>query len=142
MKRQLVPVLAVAFAGVLLLAGCSNAAGIKALDREATADDVLPEGFAVEELVGQPRFLATRDGVKYFVARGRTGATACVVAVPESDPNDAWAACGPLGSDQVIVTTSSEDGTSTQLVRDGFDSKKLESEGWTRIHDNLLIRGL
>ena len=140
MKRQLVPVLAVAFAGALLLGGCSNAAGIKALDRDATAEDALPEGFAFEELAEQPRLLATRDGVKYFVARGRTAGTACVVALPESDSKDGWAGCGPFSSDQVIVTTSGKDGTSTQLVRDGFDSKKLESEGWARVHENLLIR--
>jgi len=141
MKRHTFPVLTAALGAVLLLGACSNAAGIKALDRPATAEDALPESFAVDEFDGQTRLLATHDGVKYFGARGKDAGTACIAAVLETDPKDAWAACGPFSSDPVIVTTSGKDGTETKLVRDGFDSKKLESEGWTRIHDNLLIRG-
>jgi hypothetical protein len=140
MKRQLVQVFAAGLGAALMLGGCSNPAGIKALDRGATAEDALPAAFAVDEFDGQTRLLATHDGVKYFAARGLKSGTVCVAAVPEADVRDAWAACGPLSSDPVIVTTSGSDGTATKLVVDGFDSQQLESGGWSKVHDNLLIK--
>lgn len=141
MKRQLVPVFAAAFGAALLLGGCSNAAGIKALDRTATAEDALPDNFdAGPAKPDSSRLLTTHDGVKYFVAQGNDAGTTCVAAIAQTASKGSVAGCGPFTSPTDVVSVTSEDRSETKLVRDGFESKKLEAEGWTRIHDNLLVK--
>lgn len=142
MKRQLVPVCAAALGAALLLGGCSNAAGISALDRDATAEDALPGGFSAEGEAAPEttRLLVTHDGVKYFVGAKDSGGT-CLFVVPETNPGLGVAGCKESPTTGGEVLTVSGRVSPTTLVTDGFDSKKLESDGWTRIHENLLVKG-
>jgi hypothetical protein len=142
MKRQLVPVFAAALGAVLLLGGCSNASRVGALDRDATAEDALPGGFSAEGEAAPEatRLLTTHDGVKYFVSAKDASGT-CLFVVPETNPGLGVAGCkeSPTTGGE-ILTASGQDRSETKLVTDGFDSKKLESDGWTRIHENLLVK--
>ncbi|WP_162943614.1 hypothetical protein [Arthrobacter celericrescens] len=141
MKRQLVSVFAAALGAALLLGGCSNAAGIKALDRAATVEDTLPGGVSAESDVAPDatRLLATHDSVKYFVGMKEAGG-ACLFVVPEADPGLGSAGCTDSPTTGGEILRVGGPASPTTLVTDGFDSKKLESEGWTRIHDNLLVK--
>ncbi|MET3949596.1 hypothetical protein ABIB29_000417 [Arthrobacter sp. UYEF36] len=31
--------------------------------------------------------------------------------------------------------------SSTMLITDGFDTRKLESEGWSKVTENILVSG-
>jgi len=142
MKRQLVSVCAAALGAALLLGGCSNAARISALDRDATAEDALPSGFSAENDAASEttRLLATHDGVKYFVSATDAGGS-CLFVVPEANPGLGSAGCKESPTTGGEIITVSGRVSPAKLVTDGFDSKKLESEGWTKIHENLLVKG-
>ncbi|MGP9652082.1 hypothetical protein ACT3TP_16560 [Glutamicibacter sp. AOP38-B1-38] len=45
-----------------------------------------------------------------------------------------------MGAADLIVTASTmPSNMSASLVRDNADTRTLESQGWTRIHENILI---
>jgi hypothetical protein len=45
--------------------------------------------------------------------------------------------CGSWSTQDEIIKVSGADRGSTMLVRDGVDGERLESEGWTKVHDNV-----
>lgn len=48
MKRYSVPLITAALAAAILLGGCTAPSALKALDRQATAEDKIPEGITFE----------------------------------------------------------------------------------------------
>jgi outer membrane murein-binding lipoprotein Lpp len=144
MARCSIPILAAVFGAAVLLSGCSGQVGLKALDRASTPDDKLPAGVTLQNDMNADsvRLLATKDGVKYFAAENADATIACVAVVPPGDAPRWIAGCGSLNTSGRIVEVSGLGGApSTTLVADGFDTRKLESGGWTKVADNILVSG-
>ncbi|NUL44963.1 hypothetical protein F7P69_07105 [Cellulosimicrobium funkei] len=84
------------------------------------------------------RFVAEHEDVSYFLAKpadpGMAGG-ACIVAM-EAETS----ACGgPSSVDTGLGILGFAD-TEVRAVRDGADTTRLIDEGWTQVHDNLLVR--
>lgn len=124
------------------LSACSSHTGIAALERPSTPDDALPAEVTLGDTIDRDsaRLLTTHEQKRYFTATTPHSTDACIIVVP-SDANSPWAsACGLLGATDIIVTASITPGnTAASLVRDDADTRAQESEGWIRIHDNILI---
>ncbi|WP_458112804.1 hypothetical protein M1D88_01155 [Arthrobacter sp. R1-13] len=126
----------------LLMSGCSVQNGLQALDRAATPDDTLPSGVALGEEVkaGGERLLATRSGVRYFAGENEEGTVACLAMIPSGADLSGSAGCGnQVASEQIVLVTDTGLALSAMLVKDGVDTSQLESAGWTRIHENVLV---
>jgi hypothetical protein len=124
------------------LSACSSHTGIHALERPAVSTDSLPFEVALEDPIdrGSARLLTTHEQTRYFAAASQGSTDGCIIVVPSGISPEWYAGCGLLGSTDAIVTASS--GTkAAALVRDDADTQAQESEGWTRIHDNVLIPG-
>jgi hypothetical protein len=122
------------------LSACSSHTGIAALERPSTPDDALPAEVMLDDTIDRDsaRLLTTHEQKRYFTATTPHSTDACIIVVP-SDANSQWVAgCGLLGATDIIVTASTGAKAAT-LVRDDADTRAQESEGWTRIHDNILI---
>ncbi len=141
MKRVSVPLFAAAGIAVLLLTGCSDQAGLKALERTATPEDTLPAtvNLSTEMNRDSSRLLATQDGVQFFGIQSGDASTTCVAVVPPGE-DPAWqVGCGDTrGSGEITKISSVNTQLSTILLGDDFDTGKLEP-GWTKIADNILI---
>jgi hypothetical protein len=124
------------------LSACSSHTGIAALERPSTPDDALPAEVMLDETIDRDsaRLLTTHEQNRYFTATTPHSTNACIIVVP-FDADAPWVAgCGLLGATDIIVTASITPGSqAASLVRDDADTRALESEGWTRIHDNVLI---
>lgn len=124
------------------LSACSSHTGIEALERPSTPADALPAEVMLDETIDRDsaRLLTTHEQNRYFTAASPHSTDACIIVVP-FDTNSQWVAgCGLLGATDIIVTASITPGNkAASLVRDDADTRALESEGWTRIHDNILI---
>ncbi|MET4620879.1 hypothetical protein ABIE18_002335 [Arthrobacter sp. 2762] len=126
------------------LTGCSAPAGLKALEREASAEDKLPESVSLTGVdlnveAGTARLLATYDDVKYFGAKSSTSGAACLITVPVGLPERWRAGCAAVATSEQIVTITGGDGTEAKLINDGVDANRPEYQGWTLIHENVLI---
>lgn len=144
MNRYTFPLITVVLAAGVLLGGCTAQSGIKALDRQASAEDRMPDGITfsgTQVKAENARLLAEKDGVKYFAAKADATQEACVVIVPDADPSVAASGCGSLMNSGREVVTVNATGKSAILVEDGIDTKQWESGGWTKVHDNVLIPG-
>lgn len=141
MNRHTIPLMTAAFGAAILLAGCTAPAGFQALNRQATADDNVPEGFTFEGTDVQAesaRLLASQDGVKYFAAQNKDSHEACLVIVPEAKDSLWIAGCGSFARGGEVITVTNATGLSAVLVTDGTDTDRRQSEGWTKVHDNVL----
>ncbi|MCP2048623.1 UNVERIFIED_ORG: hypothetical protein J3D58_002695 [Paenarthrobacter nicotinovorans] len=137
-------VVSLVFVAALGLAGCSIPAGPKALEREATAEDTLPEpvslsGVDLDVEPGSARLLATHEDVKYYGAKSKTGGSACLYAVPVGLPERWRAGCAAVATGEEILTLTVFDGSEAKLLNDGVDASQQRYQGWTRIHDNVLV---
>ena len=144
MNRHRFPLITAVLAAAILVGGCTAESGIKALDRQSTAEDRMPEGITFTGThvnAEDARLLAANDGIKYFAAKDDATNEACVVIVPDTNPSLWMAGCGSLNSVREVVTVNNASGKSAVLVVDGIDTKRWESEGWTKVHDNVLIPG-
>ena len=67
-------------------------------------------------------------------------ARACIAVYPVDKP-DQWAiGCSEgITGDREIVTVNHTGQPTAKLVTTGFDTSALESGGWRKIHDNVLI---
>lgn len=142
MNRRAIAVFSVVAA--LAFTGCSAPAGLKALNREATAEDKLPESVSLTGVdlnveAGTARLLATHDDVKYFGAKSSTSGTVCLIAVPVGLPERWRAGCAAVATSEQIVTISGGDGTEAKLINDGVDANRPEYRGWTQVHENVLV---
>jgi hypothetical protein len=127
------------------LAGCApQPAGPKVLAREATAEDQLPEpvslsGVDLEVEPGSARLLATHDDVRYYGARSSIGGSACLIVVPVGVPERWVAGCAAAATGEEILTLTGVDGSMTKLISDGVDASQPKYQGWTKIHENVLV---
>lgn len=140
MKRSSVSLATTAGLALLLLSGCSGQAGIKALDRDATPEDALPAFITVPDPANREtaRLLATRDGVRYFVAESDDSKTACLAVVPPGESPNWFVGCGPNTGAGQIIESGGAGVSSARLLADDSDTEKLES-GWTKITENILV---
>jgi hypothetical protein len=125
----------------ILLGGCTAPSGLKALDRQATAEDKMPEGInfqGTEVNTENARLLASKDGVKYFAANNENTHEACLVIAPDASPSLWVAGCSSYARGGEVVTVKGPTGITAVLVTDGTDTGQLQSEGWTKVHDNVL----
>ena len=157
MKRLSLPLVAAAGVAVLLLGGCSGQTGpaeqtaptaqveLKALDRPATAEDTLPDmvKLPADVNVETTRLLVTHEGVQYFATESDDSTKACLAVVPVGG-NDGWiTGCnGGNNNGEIIMVSGHEGALPTKLVADGFDSGTLESNGWIKIAENILVSDL
>ncbi|GAA1121822.1 hypothetical protein [Citricoccus alkalitolerans] len=132
-------VLAGAFS-LLLFSGCSQGSGgVGLLDEPATADQTLPAdlyGGDVEP--DSARWVAKHEGISYFLAKPAEPGLAhgvCLVAMEAES-----IACGGPSSNATQLVSLDTAGTEARVVRDGTDTTELTDEGWTQIHENLLVR--
>ncbi|MDJ0318566.1 hypothetical protein, partial [Arthrobacter antibioticus] len=84
------------------------------------------------------RLLATRDGVRYFVAESDDSKTACLAVVPPGEPPSWFVGCGPNTGTGQIVESAGAGVSSARLLADGSDTAKLEP-GWTKVTENILV---
>lgn len=142
MRRHKLSMIAVLAAAVVSMTGCSGEQGLKALDRPATDRDTLPSvvvmGSANKTLTDSFRLLAENDGYSYYVGQDVKQSVSCLVVVPAGDETAWAAACGDLSQGTHILALGLDKGRlNVRLVGDDADTKKLESEGATRIHQNI-----
>ncbi len=91
----------------------------------------MPSGF---------RFLTEDAGVKYYAAENSDHTTACMAVYPVDKPDQWFTGCSDaITGDREIVTVSHIGQPTVTLVTTGFDTRSLESEGWRKIHDNVLV---
>jgi hypothetical protein len=141
MNRYSVPLITAVLGAAILLGGCSAPSRLKALDRQAAAEDKLPQGvtFAATEVsTDNARLLASQDGVKYFAAKNENTYEACLVIAPEDDTSLWVAGCSSYARGGEVVKVKGPTGISAVLVTDDTDTGQLQSEGWTKVHDNVL----
>jgi hypothetical protein len=125
----------------ILLAGCSTPAGLKAFQRDATADDQLPAGIDVPDnpKMEEVRLLANADGIRYYAAQAEGSGLTCLLKVPEDTAAISIAGCGGSTVAGQIITISGVDGSAATLVTDGFETTELEAQGWRKVHENVLV---
>lgn len=136
-------ILTATLSAVLLLAGCTSAPKIEALDSPVKEQDQLPAGITIwpedEIPASSVRFFVEHNEVRYFGAKSADGKRACVAALPE-DRNASWiAGCSDLRDDREIVRVSGTGVAEMVLVSDGFDVDKLTGDGWEPIHENIVV---
>jgi hypothetical protein len=137
---------ATAMLALLLVSGCSqSSAGIAVLEEPVTAQDQLSDGdgqledSALQDLKPESaRFLTEHEGISYFLAApaepGMAGGV-CIVAVEAGVTG-----CFGPGNGQSEMGTLGFEGHQATVVRDGADVTGLTDDGWTQVHDNLLVR--
>lgn len=123
-----------------LLTGCSGQTGIKALDRDATPEDALPAFVSVPDPANRDtaRLLATRDGVRYFIAESDDSKTACLAVVPPGDSPGWHSGCGQNTGPGKILELQGAGGATASLLADDSDLGKLDP-GWTKLTENILV---
>ncbi|WP_269936516.1 hypothetical protein [Arthrobacter sp. HY1533] len=141
MKWSSVSLVTASGLALLLLSGCSGQTGITALDRDATPEDALPAFITVPDPANREsaRLLATRDGVRYFVAESDDSKTACLAVVPPGEPPNWVMGCGPNTGPGEILETTGAAMSSARLLADDSETEKLEP-GWTKVTENILVR--
>ncbi|MFJ6271197.1 hypothetical protein ACIQG8_14540 [Pseudarthrobacter oxydans] len=127
---------------LLSLTACSGYQGITAVHREMDARDNLPAAVqnSNPDLPSDFRLLTEDAGVRYFAAESEDFTRACIAVHPVDKP-DQWAiGCSEgITGDREIVTVTHTGQPTAKLVTTGFDTSALESGGWRKIHDNVLI---
>lgn len=143
MKVQIVSAVAVILSAGAAVSGCSGSAaapGFKALERTPTAADQLPDMVDLGGIeLGKVLLVAERNGKKYYLGQASKGAAhGCLITVPA---DGAWYSGCSDATEGHLLTSSGPDQQPAMLVSDGFDTRDLESHGWTRIADNVLVAG-
>lgn len=125
---------------LLLVSGCSRgSAGVSLLDEPATADQILPADLHGDDVEpDSARFVAEHEGMSYLLAKPAEPGMAngvCLVAMEAES-----IACGGPSSNATQLVTLDTAGTEARVVRDGTETTDLADDGWTQIHENLLVR--
>ncbi|MBT2585207.1 hypothetical protein [Arthrobacter sp. ISL-95] len=126
--------------GGVLLGGCSGTSytGFKALEREATEADTLPEDINLHEITLEKVLLvAEANGNKYYLGQGKQGRPSCLI-VEAANPSFWHSGCSDSIQGEMLRISGPEQKTAV-LVSDGYDTKELESSGLTKIHPNILV---
>lgn len=127
---------------LLALAGCSSYPGITAVQRPAEAKDDFPAEIrnVDPDMPSDFRLLTEDGGVKYFAAESSDHSIACIAAYPFDKPDQWITGCSDrITGDREIVTIRHIGQPPVKLVTTGFDTRALESEGWRKIHTNILV---
>lgn len=123
----------------------STGGSVAVLDREATAEDQLPD-FVSDIVVGDNdtelnadsvRKAVERDGLTYYLGSLNDGESLCVYSTTS---DDFIGGCGTSGGK--VTTVAPGEGSNLNpitLVTDDYSTATLEQDGWTKIHDNILI---
>ena len=137
MKRMVLA--AVMGLAALLVAACGGPEGVVAFEVEAAPRDALPAYLKAAELdAASSRFLAESDGVAFYAAKPAAdgaASAACIVIDGERD-GSSWV----VGCSEKAPVATGIDGVRAMLVTDGFDSSKLQQDGWRELHPNLLVK--
>lgn len=80
---------------------------------------------------------AEAGGKKYFLGRSADGKNTCLIAVP-ADPT-LWNSGCSDATEGELLRTSGPDQVTAILVADGYNTTELESSGWAKIQDNILV---
>ena len=133
--------MAVAAALALLLSGCVPAAAtVPALERKATADDVLPVGIVgTSEFDPETaRYIATYHGVDIYLAKQTSEKFDVLCLIMYADASGvSGSVCG--GGDHFGLTLGRV-GVSADFVRHGVTPRDIEP-GWTQLSDNVVVQG-
>lgn len=142
MKARFLSIAAVAGVTAVLLAGCTNATGIPALERDAQETDRWPgdpaqvDGTDID--IATARKLVSYQGLDYYVITSTDQKTGCLFKFKEDVRGESGiGGCGALGSSDVIVEVGIP-GSKMALVRKD-STADYETRGWIRIHENILI---
>jgi hypothetical protein len=137
MKRMVLA--AVMGLAALLVAACGGPEGVAAFEVEAAPRDALPAYLKAAELdAASSRFLAESDGVAFYAAKPAAdgaASAACIVIDGQRD-GSSWV----VGCSEKAPVATGIDGVRAMLVTDGFDSSKLQQDGWRELHPNLLVK--
>jgi hypothetical protein len=137
MKRMVLA--AVMGLAALLVAACGGPEGVAAFEVEAAPRDALPSYLKAAELdAASSRLLAESDGVAFYAAKPAAdgaASAACIVIDGERD-GSSWV----VGCSEKAPVATGIDGVRAMLVTDGFDSSKLQQDGWRELHPNLLVK--
>ncbi|MGJ9425962.1 hypothetical protein ACHABX_08990 [Nesterenkonia halotolerans] len=130
----------VGLCALFLVSGCGqDGTGVSLLEESASTERRLPAdlyGAAVKPDSAQ--FLAEHEGVSYFLGRPTDPGMAngvCLVAMEAESTG-----CSGPSSDPTRLATLDVLGTEARVVRDGADVTDLGNDGWTQVHENLLVR--
>lgn len=125
---------------VVALSACSGADyDIAALERDATSEDQLPAVASDESVDDESiRKVAEQNGISYFIGTMKDRERFCAYSVVE---DDFIGGCG-AGSGKVVTVSPAADSDLPQmtLVTDAYSGDDLERDGWSQVHDNILIR--
>ncbi|MHA7144976.1 hypothetical protein ACX80U_09700 [Arthrobacter sp. TmT3-37] len=122
------------------LSACGGADyGIAALERDATSEDQLPAVVYDESVDDEStRKVAEQDGVSYFIGTMTDREGFCSYAVVE---DDFIGGCGTASGKVVTVSPAADsDLPQMTLVTDSYSGDDLERDGWSQVHENILIR--
>ena len=143
MKKRLPGHIAAILAGALLLSGCGGTTGLAALDRPATAEDTLPGHVTIPpEVEPESVRLLVEDGrFQYYGSQDADRRLGCFLIVATDKAEDQVTSCVEMKAQPFNVAVAAPvAGISASFVADGFNTAQLESEGWTKIHDNVLVQ--
>lgn len=140
MKNKTLTALVAMVVSGMLLSGCSGTSytGFKALEREATEADTPPKNLNLEQFALEKVLLvAEANGKKYYLGQGKQGRPSCLI-VEAAEPKFSHSGCTDSIQGEML-RISGLDQKSAVLVSDGYDTKQLESNGLTKIHENILV---
>ena len=104
----------------------------------AASTNELPSEVTLSEIKLDKVVLAAEaGGKKYFLGQDVDGKNTCLIAVPED--LTLWNAGCSEADQGELLRTSGPDQITAVLVADGYDTKELESAGWAKIQDNILV---
>ncbi|GAA2853199.1 hypothetical protein [Paenarthrobacter ilicis] len=141
MKHRLL-LTVIAGTALVALTGCTSYTGIAAIQRAADARDDLPANVKSSDpdMPSNYRLLVEDADVRYLGAESQDHSVVCVAAVPALKPDQWVIGCSDgIINDREIVTVSHIGQPTVKLVTDNFDTQALESEGWRKIHSNVLV---
>jgi hypothetical protein len=136
MKRLLV--VTVACAGIVGLAGCSQAS-IPALDAKPTGalPAALQEGHGFQPTTA--RKVGSTSGADFYLAKQASAPanSVCLIIYPKDAPTDWVSGCAQ--SDRFTVT-SVAGAIEAEFIRHGVSDGDVKA-GWTRVSENVVARG-
>lgn len=140
MDRRIIATTVVIVAATAALAGCAQA-GVPALERAATNEDMLPAEFTDTPGFDHEtaRHVASAEGVEFFLARQGGDASAqsvCLIVYPTETPANWASGCGE--GDRIGVSTAT--GVMAEFVRHGVSNDDVKP-GWTRVAENVIVSG-
>lgn len=84
--------------------------------------------------------MAEANGKKYFLGQDTNGGQVCLFTVAFNGSE--WnAGCAAATEGELLKTGRGPDQESAIVVSDSYDTKELESGGWTKVHHNVLVSG-